>query len=110
VLIVVISRKTFEYNNKPAPTHSFDGGAAWENFALQGSLMGLVVHGMQGFNYEKARQVLNVPADYQVEAMIAVGKPGRKGGSAGGIAGQGETLYPQAGDRDRLRGIIPRLN
>lgn len=78
VLVVVISRKTFEFNNKPAPTHSFDCGAAWENLALQGSLMGLVVHGMQGFNYERAREVLSVPDDHQVEAMIAIGKPGPK--------------------------------
>jgi len=77
VLIVVISKTTFD-NGKPARTHSYDAGAAWENFALQGSLLNLVVHGMQGFDYEKAKEILGVPDDYQVEAMIAVGKPGRK--------------------------------
>lgn len=77
VLIVVISKTTFD-NNKHARTHSYDAGAAWENFALQGSLLGLVVHGMQGFDYDKAKEVLGIPDDYQVEAMIAVGKPGRK--------------------------------
>ncbi len=40
--------------------------------------MGLVVHGMQGFDYEKARVALNVPEDFQVDAMIAVGKPGKR--------------------------------
>jgi nitroreductase len=78
VLVVVISRKTFESNNQAAPTHSFDAGAAWQNLALQGSTMGLVVHGMQGFDYEKARAVLNVPEHFQVDAMIAVGKPGKR--------------------------------
>ena len=77
VLIVVISKTTFD-NNKHARTHSFDAGAAWENFALQGSMMGLVVHGMQGFDYDKAKEILAVPDGYQVEAMIAAGKPGRK--------------------------------
>jgi nitroreductase len=77
VLIVVVSKTTFD-NNKHARTHSYDAGAAWENFALQGSLLGLVVHGMQGFDYEKAKDVLQIPDGYQVEAMIAVGKPGRK--------------------------------
>ena len=38
--------------------------------------MGLVSHGMQGFDYEKARIELKVPDDYSVEVMIAVGKPG----------------------------------
>jgi nitroreductase len=76
-LIVVISKKTFD-NGKPSRTHSFDTGAAWQNLALRGSLKGLVVHGMQGFDYDKAKVVLNIPEDYKVEAMIAVGKPGRK--------------------------------
>ena len=77
VLMVVVSRKTFERNGKPSPTHSFDAGAAWQNLALQGSRMGLVVHGMQGFDYEQAPTVLRVPEEFQVEAMIAVGRPGR---------------------------------
>lgn len=77
VLIVVISKTTFD-NNKPSRTHSYDAGAAWENFALQGSLRGLVVHGMQGFDYDKAKQELRIPGDYQVEAMIAIGKKGKK--------------------------------
>ncbi len=77
VLIVVVSKTTFDYNEKPARTHSYDAGAAWENLALQGSGMGLVVHGMQGFDYDLARKALDIPDLYQVEAMIAVGKPGK---------------------------------
>ena len=78
VLIVVISKTTFDYNEKPARTHSYDTGAAWENFALQGSLKALVVHAMQGFDYDGARRTLNIPDVFQVEAMIAIGKPGKK--------------------------------
>jgi len=78
VLAVVVSKTTFDHNDKYSRTHSYDAGAAWENLALQGSMKGLVVHGMQGFNYDKARAVLNVPDTFQVEAMIAVGKPGKK--------------------------------
>lgn len=59
-------------------THSYDAGAAWENFALQGFRQGLVVHGMQGFDYERARTELAIPPEFQVEAMAAVGKPGPK--------------------------------
>jgi nitroreductase len=75
VLVVFISRTHFDFNGEPAPTHSFDTGAAWENLALQGSLKGLAVHGMQGFDYERARTALNVPEGFQVEAMCAIGKP-----------------------------------
>ena len=33
---------------------------------------------MQGFKYDKAKELLRVSDEYQVEAMIAVGRPGRK--------------------------------
>ena len=52
VLVVFISRRNFDHNDEPSVTHSYDCGAAWENFALQGFHQGLVVHGMQGFDYD----------------------------------------------------------
>jgi nitroreductase len=75
-LLVFVSKTTFDHNGKPARTHSFDAGAAWENLALQASLRGLVAHGMQGFDYERARTELGIPDEYRVEAMVAVGRPG----------------------------------
>ncbi|AMV72607.1 nitroreductase family protein [Desulfuromonas carbonis] len=77
-LLLFLSKTTFDHNGKPARTHSFDTGAAWENLALQALLRGYVAHGMQGFDYERARTVLAVPEGYQVEAMVAVGMPGEK--------------------------------
>lgn len=71
---VIISHKVFERNKKPSHTHSFDTGAAWMSLAIEGSSRGLVVHGMEGFDYEKAKTVLEIPEDYHVEAMFAVGK------------------------------------
>jgi len=44
-LVVVISRKNFEHNNKPSITHQFDSGSAWENLALQASSMDIVAQG-----------------------------------------------------------------
>jgi nitroreductase len=78
VLILVVSKKTFDFDERPSITHSFDSGAAWENFALQGTISGLVVHGMEGFDYDRAKEVLGVPDVYRIEAMVAVGRPGRK--------------------------------
>ncbi len=76
VLMVVISRAIFEYNGKPSRTHSFDAGSAWMSLALQASDMGLVAHGIEGFDYDKARIDLSIPNEYTIEAMIAVGRPG----------------------------------
>lgn len=75
-LIVVLSKKTFTMNGKPNPVHTFDSGAAFENLCLQAAEMGIVAHGMAGFDRDKARKELGVPDDFAVEAMIAIGKPG----------------------------------
>ncbi|MBK5276239.1 MAG: nitroreductase family protein [Desulfuromonadales bacterium] len=74
-LLVFVSKTTFE-SGKPCRTHSYDTGASWMSLALQGSLRGYVVHGMQGFDYEQAKSALNIPDEYQVEAMAAIGLPG----------------------------------
>ncbi len=76
MLVVVLAHKVFARNGKPNPVHKFDAGSAFENLALQGAAMGLVVHGMQGFGFDQARQALGVPDDYAVCAMFAVGRPG----------------------------------
>jgi nitroreductase len=75
-LVCIVSKKLFDHNNKPSKTHSFDTGAAWMAMALEGAARGLVVHGMEGFHWEQATRVLEIPEDYQVEAMAAIGKRG----------------------------------
>ena len=78
VLVVIVSRKNFEHNGQPSITHQFDTGSAWENIAIQAVSQGLVTHAMAGFDYEKARKDLAVPVDFEVVAMIAIGKRGSK--------------------------------
>jgi nitroreductase len=77
VLCVVLARKTFTRNGKPNPVHLYDAGSAWQNLALQATAMGLVSHGMAGFDFEKARVDLKVPDEYAVAAMFAIGHPGK---------------------------------
>jgi len=76
VLAVVLARKVFTHNGKPNPVHLYDAGSAWENLALQAAAMGLVAHGMAGFDFEKARTALRVPDHFAVAAMFALGHPG----------------------------------
>ncbi len=78
LLVVVVSSKNFEYNGKFSITHQYDAGAAWENLALEASSRGLVAHGMQGFDYVKARADLDIPDSFDVMAMIAIGMRGPK--------------------------------
>lgn len=76
LLCVVIARKTFTRNGKANPVHVYDAGSAWENLALQATAMGLVSHGMAGFDFDKARTTLKVPDEFAVCAMFAVGRHG----------------------------------
>lgn len=78
-LIAIVSRTHYEQNDKLAPTHSFDAGAAWMSLALQASGMDLVAHAMQGFNPDAARQALAIPEVYDLPAIIAIGHPGNTG-------------------------------
>ncbi len=73
-LLVFVSNSRFEHNNSPNRTHSYDTGAAWMSIALEGASRGLVVHGMSGFDFDKAHSSLNVPEGFTVEAMAAIGK------------------------------------
>jgi len=77
VLVVVLAKKVFTRNNQPNPVHLFDSGSAWENLALQATVMGLASHGMAGFDFDKARSVLRVPDQYAVAAMCALGRLGK---------------------------------
>ena len=91
LLVVVISRKNFEFNEKPAITHQFDAGSAWENLALEASSRGIVAHGMQGFDYKKAGVDLGIPPDFEIMAMIAIGKKGPR-----------EILPPELQEKEKL--------
>jgi nitroreductase len=96
LLVVVISRKNFERNEKPARTHQFDAGSAWENLALEAFSRGLVAHGMQGFDYDKARIDLEIPDNFEVMAMIAIGKKGPR-----------EGLPPELQEKEKLTNRKP---
>lgn len=75
-LVLICSRKHLTRNDKPNPVHSFDAGASFENLCLQAAEMGLVAHGMAGFDQDAARKALEVPDGYAIEAMIAIGQAG----------------------------------
>lgn len=78
VLVIVFSATQWSDDKSPMRTHSFDTGAAWENLALQAAASDIVVHGMEGFNYDEARKLLHLDASYNIEMMIAIGKAGDK--------------------------------
>lgn len=81
-LVVVLSRSVWLPPGKtelqPVSTHSFDAGAAWASLAFQATLSGWHAHGIGGFDKERLRLKLDIPPDYAIEAVIAIGKAGDK--------------------------------
>ncbi len=58
------------------PTAPLDLGAAWMSLALQGQSMGLVIHGMAGFDHARAAEALGATSELEPLLMIAIGHPG----------------------------------
>jgi nitroreductase len=75
--LLILSARMVRDDGKPSPGAPFDAGAAWMGLALQGTLSGLVVHAMGGFDREAARAAASLPAALEPQCMIAVGHPGR---------------------------------
>jgi nitroreductase len=78
VFVAVVSKVAEERFGGKNPSHAFDVGAAWGFFALEAARKGLITHAMGGFNKNLAREALNVPNDYEIHAIIAVGYQGSK--------------------------------
>jgi nitroreductase len=73
ILICSITKKTYSDNGIYNKLHFHDLGAANENMFLESFNQGLIMHEMGGFNREKARELFNIPDDYEVGIMIAIG-------------------------------------
>ena len=78
VLILVIAHRYFAYNNKENRWHQFDSGTAWGYLSLEAQKRGFITHGMGGFRRKKTRETLNISEDYEIIAVVAVGKMGNK--------------------------------
>jgi len=75
--LLVVATATVREDGKPAGSAQFDAGAAWMALALQGTLSGLAVHAMGGFERAKAVAAAGLPPGVEPQAVVAVGHPGR---------------------------------
>lgn len=74
VLVMILSE--LNRNGTPNISHAFDTGAAWSHLALAAKMAGLITHPMTGFNFEQAREILQVPDEYAIQALVAIGYQG----------------------------------
>ena len=70
-------KKTLNYNGKPYKHAWYDLGLAIGNLSLQATSLGIYLHQMGGFNPEKARELLEIPEDYEAVSAIALGYLGK---------------------------------
>jgi nitroreductase len=76
LLILSLARKNFS-RFAAANLHAmYDLGGANSFLSLQAVELGLQVRQMAGFNSEQAKVNLNVPDDYEIGVIMAVGYPG----------------------------------
>jgi len=73
ILICAITKKYYSDNGIYNKLHFHDLGAANENMFLESFNQGLIMHEMGGFDRDKARRVFNVPDEYEIGVMIAIG-------------------------------------
>jgi nitroreductase len=73
VLICAITKKTYSDNGNMNRLYFHDLGAANENMFLEAFNQGLIMHEMGGFDVQKAREIFEVPEDYDLGIMIALG-------------------------------------
>lgn len=79
VLALLLSRKTAE-DGEENRYHTFDAGCAWGYLALQATKNGLITRAIGGFDKEKARELLDIPSEYECHLVIPIGYPGEKEG------------------------------
>ena len=75
-LVLAVSELKFRANGTPNRNAFYDTGAATAWLTVEAASRGLVVHQMAGFDAAKAKNVFDIPADWEPIAAIAIGYPG----------------------------------
>jgi nitroreductase len=73
VLILGVTNTKSSRNGNPNAYALYDLGAATAFLVLQASALGLVTHQMGGYDHDAARVTLEVPEDYALGSVIALG-------------------------------------
>ncbi|WP_042162653.1 nitroreductase family protein [Paenibacillus gorillae] len=77
-VLVLVASDTKRENGDPNGAHAFDAGTAWGYLALEATLKGLAAHAIGGFDRQQAKAALNLPEQFELHAVIAIGYQGDK--------------------------------
>lgn len=78
VLIMVLSKKTFDLNGDDNYWNMFDAGCSWGFLSLEATRRGMITHAMGGLDKTKAMEIFNISKELIPIAVIAVGYYGDK--------------------------------
>ena len=76
LLILTVTKRTFDHNDSPNSCCVHDIGLAACQLVLQATELGYATHQMAGIEPDKIREVYGVPEDYDPVTGIAVGYAG----------------------------------
>ncbi|MEO6924334.1 MAG: nitroreductase, partial [Bryocella sp.] len=68
-----LSKKTFTKSGEPNYHALHDVGAASATLCLEAIALGIHTHGMAGFDHDKARALFEIPDDFIIGAVWAMG-------------------------------------
>jgi nitroreductase len=74
MIVAVCSRRDLDCPNKDRELYIFDTGMATAFLILRATEMGLVAHPIAGYDEEKVKEALAIPADMTVITLVNVGK------------------------------------
>jgi nitroreductase len=76
VLIFGVTSTKFAFNNTDNYHALYDLGAAAATLCLQAASLGILTHSMAGFDHDAIRKAFEIPEDYALGAVIALGYQG----------------------------------
>jgi nitroreductase len=76
LFVLALAQVISTYKNRPNRLALYETGMAVSNLLIQATHMDLFVHQMSGYDLERARETLAIPARYEPAAMMAIGYKG----------------------------------
>lgn len=73
VLIIIAADSKFRHNGKENRWGSYDTGAAAYSMMLAATDQGLMTHQMGGFDEKKLQKDLNIPSQFEIMSVMALG-------------------------------------
>lgn len=81
VLMISVAKLRFDHDGSPNRHAFHDTGIATGFLMLEATALGLLAHGMAGFDPDKARELYGIPESHEAVAAIGLGYPGDESGA-----------------------------